>query len=274
MAHELMDTYSDLADARLRASLVTRDNLIFNPRFEGDGSGRAVRIPVRDLEVAAKDYNKATGAQLGTGDTAYIDLLMDKDKAVNEIIDGYDALSVPDDIVADRVDSGAYGLALVMDKDSIAELEAARADDNANVSADTAAATKENAYELVCAAMTYHDTIGVPEDGYRWLIASPAFYAKILQDDNFVRAGDLSQQLRAQGVLGQVAGYNVFKSANLKSEFIAGHPNWCHRATRWIEDVRVKELSNNYIGASAVQGRMVYGVKVSKPQVVFIKNKA
>ncbi len=29
--------------------------------------------------------------------------------------------------------------------------------------------------------------------------------------------------------------------------------------------------SGNYIGASAVQGRKIYGIKVSKPQTLYIK---
>lgn len=271
MAHELMDIYSDIADARLRASLVTRDNLIVSPRFEGNARGRAVRIPVRDLEVTVKNYDKMTGAELSGGESSYLDVLLDKDKAINEIIDGYDAMSVPDDIIADRIDSGAYSLALSLDKDTIDTLEACRADDNANVSTTTTKATKTNAYELACESMEYHDSISVPRDGYRWLIASPSYYAALLQDDKMIRGGDLSQQLRAQGVLGQVAGYNVVMSANLKADFIAGHPNWCHRPTCWVTDVMLKELGGKYIGASAVQGRLVYAVKVSKPKTVFVK---
>ena len=122
MAHELMDIYSDIADARLRASLVTRDNLIVSPRFEGNARGRAVRIPVRDLEVAVKDYDKMNGAELSGGESSYLDVLLNKDKAINEIIDGYDAMSVPDDIIADRIDSGAYSLALSLDTDTIETL--------------------------------------------------------------------------------------------------------------------------------------------------------
>ena len=57
------------------------------------------------------------------------------------------------------------------------------------------------------------------------------------------------------------------------AEFIAGHPNWCHRVMEWQVAVHLQDLngSGNYIGASAVQGRKVYGVKVSKPQTLYIK---
>ena len=67
---------------------------------------------MRDTEVAVKTYNKATGVDLDAGSTAYIDLAIDQDEAVNELIDGYDAASVPDGIVAERLDSAGYSMGL------------------------------------------------------------------------------------------------------------------------------------------------------------------
>ena len=43
-----------MVDAKLRSQLVTRDNLIFNSRYEGDPTSGKVKIPVRDTEVAVK----------------------------------------------------------------------------------------------------------------------------------------------------------------------------------------------------------------------------
>ena len=57
------------------------------------------------------------------------------------------------------------------------------------------------------------------------------------------------------------------------TEMIAGHPNWCHRVEEWSVPVGVKDLTNTYIGASAVQGRKVFGVKVSNENTVIVKRK-
>ena len=35
--------------------------------------------------------------------------------------------------------------------------------------------------------------------------------------------------------------------------------------------VGVKDLANTFIGASAVQGRKVYGIGISKPETVYVK---
>ena len=281
-AHALQERWSALVDAKLRQTLVTRDNYIFNTNYEGNPKAGKVKIPVRDTEVTVKDYDKASGVDLETGTTTYMDLDIDQDKAVNELIDGYDAAAVPDNLVADRLDSAGYSLALEMDKKCINVLETTS---GVNISATKTAATEETAYKEILAAKTYLGRTGVPQDG-RWLIVSPEFMSVLMMDDHFIRQGDLSQELKNAGAVGAVAGFAVYESNNLMfenttvvsskkttTEFIAGHPNWCHRVQEWAVDVHSQDLSGSgkYIGATAVQGRKIYGVKVSKPKTVYIK---
>lgn len=280
MAHQNQEKWSGLVDAKQRATLVTKENLIFNNRYEGDPVAGAVKIPVRDTEVEVKVYDKANGIDPKASTTTYATLSIDHDEAVNELIDGFDAASVPDGIVAERLDSAGFSLAQSIDTTSVEALEAA-----ATVHATKTAATDTNAYKLVLEAKAYLGRKNVPQQG-RWLLVSPEFHTLLLQDPRFVKQGDLSQQLVAQGVVGQVAGFNVFECTSLDfesttrspgkkstTEFIAGHPNWCHRVEAWAVPVHLQDLngSGKYIGASAVQGRKVYGVKVSKKETVYAK---
>ena len=267
MAHALQDRWSALIDEKLRATLVTRDNYIFNNRYEGDPKAGKVKIPVRDTEVVVSDYNKDTGLALKTGTTTYLDLSLDNDKAVNEIIDGFDAAAVPDGIVAERLDSAAYALAADIDQACITELET-----EGTESEDDTAITAATAYSAVVALRTAQSKVFVPNEG-RWLIVSPETYGLLLTDDNFIRQGDLSQELKESGALGQIAGYAVYECARLSEgvEMIAGHPNWCHRVEEWSVPVAINNLTNTFIGASAVQGRKIYGIKISKPQTIIVK---
>ena len=100
MAHIAQERYSTLVDEKLRNTLVTKDNLIFNTRYEGNPKAGKVKVPVRDTEVEVKQYDKQNGAAISTGSTTYFDINIDIDEAVNEMIDGYDAASVPDGITA------------------------------------------------------------------------------------------------------------------------------------------------------------------------------
>ena len=282
MAHENQERWSKLVDAKLRNQLVTRDNLIFNNRYEGDPKSGKVKIPVRDTEVEVKAYDKAKGIDPKAGTTTYLDLNIDQDEAVNELIDGYDAASVPDGIVADRLDSAGYSQGLSIDKKSIEALQSA---DGATICATKTAATETNAYKLALEAKRVLSRKGVPADG-RFMIASPEYLEVLMQDDKFIKQGDLSQELVQAGAVGKIAGFAVFESNNMDyentdrvtgkkvtTEFICGHPNWCHRVMEWQVPVHLQDLngSGKYIGASAVQGRKVYGVKVSKPQTLYIK---
>lgn len=270
MAHSLQDRYSKLVDAKLRATLVTRDNLIFNTRYEGSPKAGAVKIPVRDTEVAVEAYDKAKGMELKTGTTSYLTLPIDKDYAVNELIDGFDAQAVPDGIVAERLDSAGYSLALQLDLDGIAALKA-----GGTTMANTTALTAASAYKQFVAMRTQLSKSKVPVDR-RYAIVSPDVVGLLLEDTtHFVRASQLGDSVVQSGAIGRIAGFTVFESANLgaDTEVIAGHPDWCHRVQEWAVDVHVQDLagSGKYIGASAVQGRKVYAHKVSKAAAVLIK---
>ena len=221
------------------------------------------------------------------GTTTYMDLDINIDEAVNELIDGYDAASVPDGIVAERLDSAGYSLGLSMDRKSIDALEACGTNSGtATVSSTKTACTETTAYKEALAAKRTLSRKGVPNDGQRWMLVSPEYLEVLLQDDHFVKQGDLSQELVQRGAVGKIAGFTVYETNNMDfesttrvaskkttTEFICGHPNWCHRVSEWQVAVHLQSLdgSGKYIGASAVQGRKVYGLKVSKPQTLYIK---
>ena len=84
--HELQERYASLVDAKLRKTLVTKDGVIFNNRYEGAPCSGAVKIPVRDGEVALGAYDIQAGKDLSTSTTKYITVTM-KDVAGNELVD-------------------------------------------------------------------------------------------------------------------------------------------------------------------------------------------
>ena len=114
----LQERYSKMVMAKLRDSIVIKDGFVCNNDYEGDPTAGAVKVPVRDTEVVVTDYDKANGITGSSSVTSYETIVIDKDKAVNEIIDGYDSKSVPDGIIAERLDSAGYSLARQMDIDA------------------------------------------------------------------------------------------------------------------------------------------------------------
>jgi len=272
MAHTQQERYSALVDLKMRATLVTKDGVIFNNRYEGNPKAGAVKIPVRDTEVTVAEYDKMTGVELTHGSTAYLTLPIDKDYAVNELIDGFDAATVPDNLVADRLDSAGYSLALQLDKDGIATLES-----EGTAFGNTTAVTKNNIYETFVDLRTAMSEANIPGER-RFAIVSPAVFALVLKSPEFISASNLGDTVKVTGAQGRIAGFNVYECNNLSptTEIIAGHPDWCTRVSEWQVAVQLQSLaqSGKFIGASAVQGRKIYAHKITKPIAVQIKSKA
>ena len=86
MAHEAQVRYSHLVDLKLRKTLVKKVGVICNNRYEGSPKAGSVKVPVRDTEVAVNDYDKQKGAKQTSGDTSYLTVTIDKDKAVKNAL--------------------------------------------------------------------------------------------------------------------------------------------------------------------------------------------
>lgn len=266
MAHTPQERYSKLVSAKLRNELVLKDGFVFNNDYEGSPSAGAVKIPVRDTEVQVSDYDKANGITATNGDTSYTTLNIDKDKAVNEIIDGFDAASVPANLVADRLDSAGYSLAVQLDTDGGTTLLAG------STATGVEQLTKDNIYDTIVDLRTAMSKAKIPNDGKRYLLAKPETMALILKSPEFIKASSLGDAVVQTGAVGKIAGFLVAEwndnTANLA--MLAGHPRFATRVNEWSVPVKLQDLSGSgkYIGASAVQGRMVYGHKVLRQAAI------
>lgn len=262
--------YSEMLLKKLRAILVTNDGAVYNNDYEGDlKSGGSVKIPTH-AEAAVGDYNSATGADLSTLETAYVTMPVEWDIYVNELLDGFwDVEAIPGDVLAARIDSAAYSLANTIDIRSLAKLAA-----EGTVAGDTSALTKSNIFEAVIDARTALSNAKVPATD-RYIIVNPTTYSLLLKSPDFVKAGDLSQTMLDKGYIGSIGGLFVKESANLGTDvaFIAGHNRCATRGIGFDVPVHVQALdgSGKYIGASAVQGRLVGGAKVTIPEGIYVR---
>lgn len=266
MSHTLQERYSSLVLAKLRNELVLKDGFVFNNDYEGTPTAGAVKIPVRDTEVTVSDYDKANGATQTSGGTAYTTLPISKDKAVNEVIDGYDAASVPDNLVADRLDSAGYSLAAQIDTDGGSTLLSGGTIVNID------AITSDNVYDKIVDLRTAMSKAKIPNDGKRYLLVTPDTMALIIKSPEFIKASALGDAVVQTGAVGKIAGFLVAEwndtTANLA--MIAGHPRFATRVYEWGVPIKIQDLSGSgkFIGASAVQGRMIYDHKVLRSVAV------
>lgn len=264
--HELQERYSNMVLAKMRAELVLKDGIVFNNDYEGSPTAGAVKIPVRDTEVQVSDYDRANGIDANTSSTTYKTLVINKDKAVSEIIDGYDAEAVPDGIVAERLDSAGYSMAQTMDTDGGSVLLAEGTTYNATT------IDVSNAYDTIIAIRTQMSKANVPKDN-RYLLATPDFYALLLKDTtHFVGMSGLSDEIKQTGAIGKIAGFTVYEwndsTANL--QFVCGHPKFATRVNEWSVPVKLEDMKDGkHIGASWLNGRQVYAHTVTRPQAIY-----
>ncbi|HNW87669.1 MAG TPA: hypothetical protein PLP25_01550 [Candidatus Limiplasma sp.] len=265
MAQLLQERYSDLVLAKLRNEIVLKDGVVFNNDFDGDPAAGAVKIPTRDDEVAASDYDRAAGLAPTTGNTAYTTLTINRDKAVNEIIDGYEASAVPDTLVAERLDSAGYSLGRAMDLDGATELL------GAGTVVGVGAISKDTVYGVLVDQRTQMSKDNIPATG-RYALCTPDVIASVVRSPEFTQASSLGDEVKQSGAIGRIAGFNVieFNDSTPNLAVICGHPRFATRVNAWQAPVRLQSLdgSGKYIGASAVQGRMVYAHKVLRQKGV------
>lgn len=260
MAHELQERYSKLVLAKVRKELKLKDGVVFNNDYEGDPAAGVVKIPVRDEDVVVSNYDRLNGINITSGSTSYDPFPINKDVAVNEIIDDYEATAVPDNIVADRLDSAGYALAAKLDNDGATVLLAGSTAMNIDL------LSSDNIYSVIVDIRTAMSKANIPDDGRRYLLVTPDTYAYILRCPEFIKASALGDDVVQSGVVGRIAGFNVIEwndsTANLA--MIAGHPRFATRINAWKKPIHIQDLNGDgkHIGACAVQGRQVYDHKV------------
>lgn len=268
--HELQERYSNMTLAKLRKTAIFVK--LFNSRYEGTPTAGAVKVPVRDTEVSVGDYDKVNGGDLGTSTTTYKTLPIDKDKYVNELIDGYEAAAVPDNLVADRLDSAGYAMGISLDSELINLLVT-----EGTVSENTATLTKSTIYESIVDEVANLKKKGLTV-AEMWLAVTNETYALLLKSPEFIKASQLGDSVVQNGQVGRIAGLDVYETNNIPDEanveYVIGNRVFCHFVDEWKTQVTVNDLKDGkHIGSSAVQGRRVYGDMISRPETVTVKTK-
>ena len=211
---------------------------------------------------------------------------------------GYEADAVPDNLIADRLDSAGYSLGLYMEDDALSALtlgcngmdHSGTAFGSTDVRYNKKGAVVEktltaaNVYQQIVELNQKMDENDVPMDG-RYIIVTPATYALLLQDTtHFIRYGDRSQEMLETGAIGEIIGLKVYRSNVLTGkkvkvaynsgtedrnvEILAGHPLFATRVEAWKVEPFLKDLNGDatIIGGSAVKGRKIFVHEVTKPQ--------
>ena len=103
----------------------------------------------------------------------------------------------------------------------------------------------------------------------------------LLTDEKYSNtASQIGAELAREGVVGKINGVNVIvedlsqNTAKTEIEYAVYGIDWCQAIDEWKIAPSVNNLSDGaHIGASALQGRMVYADTLTRKEAVIVKTK-
>ena len=265
--HKRRETYANevLAMAKSKTNIYED----FSTDYEIDGATGGIKVPTRSATVTISDYDILNGIELTQSATDYVDLPVDKNYAINELIDGYEAEAVPDNIRANRIEAAGYSLGLKKENMAITELVT-----NGTTSSDTTALTEEDAYKKIAAEVSNMKKRNMEMSEMR-IVVDADTELLLLTDEKFANtSGQLGAELVREGVIGKINGVPVKTNYLLPEnvEFIIYDKRFIQKYEVWAVEPSINNLADGkHIGASALQGREVGGLKVTNALGVQVK---
>lgn len=249
-------------------------NLV-NRNYEGVIANQGDTVHINSIgAVTVKDYTKNTNIAdpevLTTSDQT---LAIDQAKYFNFQVDDVDKAQISGEIIDTAMGRSAYALADVSDAFLLKTIANGAASTNKiGAKATLTALTASNVYENIVKMRTLLDKANVPTTG-RTIVVPPEVYALLLLDDRFAKSGsDSGQNALLNGMVGRVAGFDVFMSNNCVSGTDGGSGSTPYfvitaqvaDATTYAEQIiKTEAYRMEKRFADAVKGLHVYGAKVT-----------
>ena len=280
--HKRKETYATEVLTIARSEMNIYED--FSTDYEVDGATGQINVPTRNGEVELSDYDILNGIELKQSNTEYLPLPIDKNYACNELIDGYEAEAVPDDIKAQRIESAGYSFGLKKENFAIDELK------KGTISEDTTSLTEATAYKKIAKEVSNMKKRKMKVSSMRIAVDADTELL-LLTDDKFANtSGTLGAELIREGVIGKINGVpvkpnyllgNVTREEGTGSsqkdvtrpvEFVIYDKRFCQKYENWAVEPTINNIADGkHIGASALQGRQVGGLMVTNTLGVQVK---
>ena len=265
--HKRRETYANEVLAMAKSKVNIYED--FSTDYEIDGATGQINVPTRSAEVTISDYDILNGVALTQSATDYKVLPIDKNYAINELIDGYEAEAVPDNLRANRIEAAGYSLGLKKENMAITELVK-----EGTKSSDKTALTEADAYKKIAAEIANMKKRNMEVASMR-VVVNADTELLLLTDSKFANtAGTLGAELVREGVIGKINGVAVKPNYLLPEgvEFIIYDKRFAQKYEVWSVEPSINDIKDGkHIGASALQGRQVGGLMVTNALGVQVK---
>lgn len=265
--HKRQERYADTIVKLMRKEFNVRNE--FSRDYEGNPTAGAVNVPTRNGDITLSDYDVLNGITMTQSATDYLPVLVDGHKAFSELVDGYEAEAVPDNLRAQRLESAAYVTGKALELSAIAALV-----NGGTIEGSTTETTEDNVYKTIATSVKNLKARGIATNDLRIAVSADT-ELKLLTDSKFANtSGALGAELVRNGVIGKINGVQVKPNYLLPEnvEYIVYAPAWCQAIDEWKVEPSFNDIKDGkHVGASALQGRMVYKDIVTNALAVQVK---
>ena len=252
--------YAPISEKVLGETSIIRQ--VSNKDILGDISkGTQLKVFVHGLSTIT-DYVTGTGVAPVADGSDYVTLNNQKDKVINELLDGLTVKQAYNnaDHIAARLEAAMVAVGEEMDTDGFVKIVA----DGTEAFAagadkpDTGALT----YTRILSLKTALDNAKAPQSG-RSLIMTPEMLNLVLQADSKITLStDRGDMIQATGWVGQFLGFNIFMTTLLpaNTNMVAMQERGFAHTDDFTTGVFLQSLdgSANFVGDSAIKGRFAY----------------
>lgn len=253
-----------------------------NTEYEGliKQAGDTVRITSIG-NITITPYTKNTDlADPETLTDAEATLVIDQSPAFNFQVDDIEAAQAKPKVMDEAMGEAAYALADESDQHIFEKMAAgAHADNKFGTDAapiDVTGSTFAGYYALAVELRKRLNKKNIKKDG-RFLVVDPDVEAELLLDERFSKSGtDLSDETVTKGLIGRIAGFDVYVSNNVP--VVDGDTGEAHKviagtkeATSFagqIDKIESYRLEKRF--ADGVKGLYLYGCKVVRPDALAV----
>lgn len=265
--HYRRERYADAIVQLMRQQFNIRND--FRRDYERDPISGGINIPVRNGDITLSNYDILNGITLTQSATTYTQILLDNHKGFSELVDGYEALAIPDSMRAQRLESASYTIGRTLEESAIDALV-----DGGTTEASTTPLSTSTVYSTIATSVKTLKARGIQANDLRIAVSADTELL-LLTDDKFANtSGQLGAELIRDGVIGRINGVVVKANYLMPSnvEYIVYAVPWCQAIDEWRVLPQFVDIQDGeHIGASALQGRMIYKDVVTNPLAVQVK---
>lgn len=261
----------NLDNTHVFANCVNRD-------YEGEIKNIGDTVHIQKFgDITVSDYTKASGvgtpADPGGGST--VSLVIDQAKYFNFKVEDIEAVQANVNLMEKAMQRAAYAVGEVTDK-----YIAAMVDDEAvtfefGTESAPKALSASNAYDTLVDLKVQFNKKNIPSIG-RFVVVPPEFLGLLEKDDRYTKYTQ-NQDVKANGIKGKVAGFDIYESNNVVTKEVGSSQKVLHYHIMAGTDMaisyagqisKIEAYRPEASFSDACKGLYVFGAKIVEPSAI------